>query len=172
MNARVNFTKMHGATAPSRKSLMGSTEFVVFQLNEREYGIDIRQVQRVRSFRSLTRIVNGADYVEGVAISNGVIMPIVDMRRHVNIALPTFNHVTAVMILNILNRSIGLVVDSVSEVVSLTADQMRPVLSLAEAAALKADYLIGIATHEGRSLILLDIQKLLQGAGNEALQTA
>ncbi len=168
MNATMNFAGMREAAEPTSLSPLAATEFLIFQLGQREYGIDAGQVQRLRGYGSLTRIANGADYLEGVAISDGVILPIVDMRRHVKIAQPAVTPSTAVIILNIQNRSIGLVVDGISEVLSLSAAQVRPVPEPAADAMSAPSYLIGCAFSQGRNLILLDIQKLMQGAGNEA----
>lgn len=165
MNAKVNLVKTSGAPRPAKASLTESAEFMVFQLDEREYAIDIRQVQRLRGYRSLTRIANGPDFVEGVAISDGVIMPIVDMRLHVNIAKPTFNHFTVVIIAKVLDRTVGLVVDSVSDVIRLTAGEVKPVSDLDLASTPGADSLTGVATYRGRNLILLDIQKLMRDTG-------
>jgi purine-binding chemotaxis protein CheW len=161
MNANLA-KKTSMATAPSTLSLAESSEFVVFQLGELEYGIDIRLVQRLRGYRSLTRIANGAEFVEGVAISDGIIMPIVDMRLHFHIETPIFNHFTVVMILEVQERSIGLVVDSVSDVISLAAGEIRP------GSEHGADYLSGIAHYQGRSLILLDVEKLMQDTSFES----
>lgn len=172
MNTPVNFATMRGARTLPNISPLASTEFVVFQLGQREYGINVEHVQRLRGYGSLTRIANGADYVEGVAISDGDILPIVDMRRHVNIALPAVTPSTAVIILNIQNRTIGLVVDSISEVISLTAAHVRPVPSSGSDAMPAPSYLIGCATYQERNLILLDIQKLMGGSGSAARQTA
>lgn len=145
-------------------ALTESSEFVVFQLGEWEYGIDIRQVQRLRGYRSLARTASAPDFVEGAVQSDGVIMPIVDLRLHVGIATPTFDHFTAVIILNVPDRTVGLVVDSASDVVSLMAGELLPVSDLGAAPTLGADYLTGVATYEGRSLILVDIDRLMSAA--------
>ncbi len=171
MNAKVNLKKMTVPDASSKALCKTSPEFVVFSLGDREYAIHIRHVQRLRGYRSLTRIVNGPDVVEGVAISDGIIMPIVDMRLHCNIAAPSFNHFTVVIILSMLDRTIGLVVDEVLDVISLAAGEVKPLPNLDS--PLKAEYLSGIARYEGRDLILLDIEKLMCGSGireNEKLK--
>lgn len=168
MKADVNFVKMNEAIQPSNELLTESTEFVVFQLGKWEYGIDIRQIQRLRSYQSLTRIANGADFVEGVAISDGVIMPIIDLRLSVNIATPTFNHFTVVIILNILGRTSGLVVDSATDIITLTTDQVEPVPEMGS--ALDTNYLIGLGVLDERKLILVDIDRLMSNSEMELIK--
>lgn len=162
MNAKVNLAKTSGATSPSGMSMTGSNEFVVFQLGDREYAVNVRQVQGLRGYRSLTRIANGPDFVEGVAISDGVIMPIIDMRLHFNIAAPTFDHFTVVILIHVRGRAVGLVVDSASDVISLAEREVRPVSGPGSQAPAGSDYLSGIASYHGRDLILMDLQKLMQ----------
>lgn len=167
MNERVNFEIASGAAGHSKLSLVESTEFVVFQLGGLEYGIDMGQVLRLRGYRSLFRIPNGSGFVERVAISDGVLMPIVDLRLQVNITMPTFNHFTVVIILNILGRTVGLVVDSVSDVISLTASEVKPGSNFGLGLPLGAEHLTGVATYEGRSLNLIDINKLLSSTDSD-----
>jgi purine-binding chemotaxis protein CheW len=158
MNAKMNLAKIVAPSSATKAVRKESTEFIVFNLGEQKYGIDLRHVQRLRGYRSLTRIANGPDFVEGVAISDGIIMPIIDMRPHFNI-LPSFNHFTVAIILGLRERTVGLVVDSVLDVVSLPADEIK--LLSAPKSSFAGKYLTGIACYEGRDLILLDIQKLM-----------
>ena len=89
-------------------------------------------------------------------------MPIIDMRIKFNIGVPTYDQFTVVIILHIENRIVGLVVDSVSDVLSLAADQIKPAPTVGT--SLNTDYLIGLATIDERMLILADIDKLISSA--------
>lgn len=169
-NESVNFEMASGAAGYSTLSLVESTEFVVFQLGGLEYGIDMGQVLRLRGYRSLVRIPNGSGFVERVAISDGVLMPIVDLRLPVNITMPTFNHFTVVIILNILGRPVGLVVDSVSDVISLTASEVKPGSNFGLDVPLGVEHVTGVATYEGRSLNLIDINKLLSSTDSDLFE--
>ena len=159
MNAKINLAKIATPERTAKTVRKGSTEFVVFNLGDQEYGIDLRHVQRLRGYRSLTRIANGPDFVEGVAISDGIIMPVIDMRLHFRIPSPSFNHFTVVIILGLRERTVGLVVDSVLDVISLQANEVKPLT--ASRSPLAAEYLTGTASYGGHDLILLDIQKLM-----------
>lgn len=161
MNAMANFSTKSEAARLSKMSQTDAAQILVFQLGEHDYGIDIRQVRRCRSYQSLARVANGPDMVEGVAISDGVVLPIVDLRLAADIARPIFNHLTAVIILNVMDRAIGLVVDNASDVIGLTAGDVKPACNAGLAPTLQHGCLEGIATYEGRRLMLLDAKKLL-----------
>ena len=100
----------------------------------------------------------------------GIIVPIVDMRIKFNVGKAVYDAFTVVIILNINNHTIGVVVDSVSDVVTLTPDQIKPAPDLGSSVA--AEYLQGLATVEERMLIMLDIDKLLGSEEMGLLATA
>ena len=91
----------------------GTREYLTFRLGEEEYGIDILKVQEIRGYEEPTRIANAPDFIRGVVNLRGTIVPIVDMRRKLNCANVEYNSFTVVIILNLHNRIVGGVVDSV-----------------------------------------------------------
>ena len=101
-------------------------EFLAFTLGREEYGIDILQVQEIRGYEPVTRIANAPDFIKGVVNLRGTIVPIVDMRIKFNLGTPTYDQFTVVIILNIAGRVVGMVVDSVSDVITLTPEQIKP----------------------------------------------
>ena len=134
-------------------------EALAFRLGQEEYGVDILKVQEIREHDAVTRIANAPDYIKGVVNLRGNIVPIVDLRLRFN--LETREHASAgvVIVLNIASRVIGMVVDSVSDVISLGADEIRPAPRMGT--GLDTDFLLGIGTIDGRMLILLDIERLM-----------
>jgi purine-binding chemotaxis protein CheW len=138
------------------------TEALAFTLGKEEYGIDILKVQEIRGYDSVTKIANAPDFIKGIVNLRGVIVPIVDMRIKFNLGVPTYDQFTVVIILNILDRVVGMVVDSVSDVISLTPEQIKPAPGMGT--ALNTDYLIGLGTLDERMVILVDIDKLMSGA--------
>ena len=116
-------------------------EFLIFTLGNEEYGIDILKVQEIRGYDQVTRIANTPDFIKGVTNLRGVIVPIIDLR------------------VNFGQRVVGIVVDGVSDVLSLTAEQIRPALEFA--VTLATEYLTGLGALGERMLILVDIEKLL-----------
>lgn len=140
----------------------GNNEFLTFELGGEKYGIDILKVQEIRGYDAVTRIANTPDFLKGVTNLRGTIVPIVDLRIKFNLGMPVYNEYTVVIILNFAQRVVGIVVDSVSDVLSLTADQIRPAPEFA--AALDTEYVTGLGDVEGRMLILVEIEKLIGGA--------
>lgn len=137
-------------------------EFLAFTLGKEEYGIDILEVQEIRGYEAVTRIANAPEFIKGVVNLRGIIVPIVDMRIKFNLGTPTYDQFTVVIILNIGERVVGMVVDSVSDVITLSADQIKPAPEMGT--AFDTDYLIGLGTLDERMLILVDIDKLMSSA--------
>ena len=137
-------------------------EFLAFKLGSEEYGIDILRVQEIRSYEKPTRIAGTPDCVKGVINLRGVIVPIVDMRIRLRMAQVHYDAFTVVIVLNIGRRIMGMVVDAVSDVITLSPVQLRPVPELNSAIA--GDHLLAIGSLEDRMLILLDIEKLMGSA--------
>jgi len=137
----------------------GVLEALAFKLGNEEYGIKILKVQEIRGYESVTRIASAPEHVKGVVNLRGTIVPIVDMRIKFKLGEPTYNQFTVVIILNIQDRVVGMVVDSVSDVISLTADQIKPAPDMG--GALNTDYLVGLGTVDERMIILVDIDRLM-----------
>jgi purine-binding chemotaxis protein CheW len=134
-------------------------EALAFTLGKEEYGINILKVQEIRGYDAVTKIANAPDFIKGVINLRGIIVPIVDMRIKFNLGTPTYDQFTVVIILNIGDRVVGMVVDSVSDVITLTPDQIKPAPEMGT--ALNTDYLIGLGTIDERMLILVDIDRLM-----------
>lgn len=159
----------YGADTAARSappSLM--LEFLAFRLGAEEYGIDIQKVQELRSYETVTRIANAPDFIKGVINLRGSIVPIVDMRIKFNLGTPAYDALTVVVILNIFRRTVGMVVDSVSDVVTLAAEQIKPAPEMG--GMVDTDYLIGLAALDQRMLILLAIDKLMSSDEMELVE--
>ena len=151
MTGMSNVTKLAGE--PSGQ------EFLVFTLGDEEYGIDILKVQEIRGYDQVTRIANTPDFIKGVTNLRGVIVPIVDLRVKFSQGDVEYDDNTVVIVLNLGQRVVGIVVDGVSDVLSLTAEQIRP--SPEFAVTLSTEYLTGLGALGDRMLILVNIEKLL-----------
>jgi purine-binding chemotaxis protein CheW len=137
-------------------------EFLAFKLGNEEYGIDILRVQEIRSFERPTRMANAPEHILGVVNLRGVIVPIVDMRIKFQLSPVNYDSFTVVIVLNIGTRVVGMVVDGVSDVITLTPEQLRPVPELSS--AIGSDHLLAIGSLQDRMLILIDIEKLMSSA--------
>lgn len=135
------------------------SEVLAFRLGNEEYAISTLKVQEIRGYEAVTKIANAPEFIKGVVNLRGVIVPIVDMRLKFNVGAANFDQFTVVIILNIREHVIGMVVDSVSDVTTLTAEQIKPAPPMS--AVLNSDYLLGLGTLDERMLILLDIDKLM-----------
>lgn len=143
-------------------------EFLVFRLGEEEYGIDILKVQEIRGYERVTRIANTPDFISGVTNLRGVIVPVVDFRVKFQLTSAEVDEHTVTIILNLAERVVGIVVDGVSDVLSLNNDQIKPAPDFS--AMLKAEFLLGLGTLAERMLILVDIEKLLNSDEMELVE--
>ncbi|MDR7049695.1 purine-binding chemotaxis protein CheW [Duganella sp. 3397] len=134
-------------------------EYLAFKLGSEEYGIDILKVQEIRGYEAVTRIANAPEFIKGVINLRGIIIPVVDMRIKFNLGEPIYDQFTVVIILNINGRIVGMVVDSVSDVTTLTPEQVKPAPEMGT--AFSSDYMIGLGTIDERMLILVNIDKLM-----------
>ncbi|AGQ31782.1 Chemotaxis protein CheW [Serratia liquefaciens] len=134
-------------------------EFLIFTLGNEEYGIDILKVQEIRGYDQVTRIANTPAFIKGVTNLRGVIVPIIDLRVKFAQQDVSYDENTVVIVLNFGQRVVGIVVDGVSDVLSLTTEQIRPAPEFA--VTLATEYLTGLGSLGERMLILVDIEKLL-----------
>jgi purine-binding chemotaxis protein CheW len=136
-----------------------SLEVLAFTLGSEEYGIDIQKVQELRGYDTVTRLADAPDFIKGVVNLRGIIVPIIDMRIKFSLGTPTYDQFTVVIVLNIAGRIVGMVVDSVSDVTTLSSEHIKPAPEMGT--AFNTDYLIGLGTLDKRMLILVDIDKLM-----------
>lgn len=134
-------------------------EYLTFTLGEEEYGIDILKVQELRGYETVTKIANSPAFIKGVINLRGAIVPIVDMRIKFSLPNVVYNQFTVVIVLNLLGRVIGMVVDGVSDVVSLAAEQVRQTPEFGS--RLDTKYISGLGTLDERMIILVEIEKLM-----------
>jgi purine-binding chemotaxis protein CheW len=137
-------------------------EYLTFRLGEEEYGIDILKVQEIRGYEQPTRIANTPSFIKGVVNLRGVIVPIVDLRLKFNLGSAEYNDFTVVIILNLGSRVVGIVVDSVSDVMELAPEQIRPAPEVG--ASVEGDFITGLGTLNDRMLILIEIERLMSAA--------
>jgi purine-binding chemotaxis protein CheW len=155
-------TEQTGAALPS--------EYLTFTLARETYGIDILKVQEIRGYDSVTRIANTPEFIKGVINLRGVIVPIVDLRIKFRAPEVTYHEFTVVIIINVLGKVVGIVVDGVSDVVELPAQSIKPPPELG--ATLDTRYITGLGTLNDQMLILVDIEKLIASDELEIMDAA
>jgi purine-binding chemotaxis protein CheW len=134
-------------------------QFLTFRIGEEEYGLDILRVQEIRSYEAPTRVANAPAFVKGVVNLRGVIVPILDLRIRLGQS-SEYNAFTVVIVLNVAGRVVGIVVDSVSDVLALGAEEIKPRPEVP--AAMDARFITGLGKIGDRMLILLDIEAMIK----------
>ncbi len=137
-------------------------EYLTFALGEEEYGVEILKVQEIRGYDTVTRLPDAPNYIKGVINLRGTIVPVIDMRLKFRLAKAEYNALTVMIVLNVADRVVGMVVDSVSDVIRLHAEQIRPVPEIG--ATIDRQFITGIGTQGERMLILLEIERLMTSA--------
>lgn len=137
-------------------------EILTFTLGDEEYGIDILKVQEIRGYEPTTHIANAPAFIKGVINLRGTIVPIVDLRLRFAVGQASYNELTVVIVLNVQKRVVGIVVDGVSDVLSLLPEQIKPAPQFTS--AIDTGYISGLGTVDKRMIILLDIEGLLVSA--------
>lgn len=137
----------------------GAREYLTFRLGQEEYGIDILKVQEIRGYEPPTRVANAPEFIKGVVNLRGTIVPIIDMRLKFRCAKVEYNTFTVVIILNLRSRIVGIVVDSVSDVMELPPESFRSAPDVES--VIDSSAVLGLGSVGERMLILLDIEKLM-----------
>ena len=149
-------------TAPATGAAIEVRQYLTFTLHDEEYAIDILKVQEIRSYEAPTRIANAPAFIKGVVNLRGVIVPIVDLRIKLSCETVDYNSFTVVIVLNVRGRVVGAVVDSVSDVLELNQDSIKP--SPEMASKVDTSFITGISSLNERMLILMDIEALMASA--------
>lgn len=160
-----------GMPAAAGSVVSGGGEFLAFRLGAEEYGMDILKVQEIRGCDAVTRIARAPEFIKGVINLRGVIVPIVDLRVKFGLGGVVYDQLTVVIVLNVGDRVVGIVVDSVSDVLTLSAQSIKA--APAFASSFDTRYVTGIAAVDERMLIMVDIERLMLSSdmalGDEAM---
>jgi purine-binding chemotaxis protein CheW len=151
----MNALAMPGADADTQ-------QFLTFKLAGEEYGVGILSVQEIRGWSAVTAIPHSPAWLLGVINLRGAVVPIIDLRIKFNFAKAEYNEFTVVIILNVGARVVGIVVDGVSDVITLGAADIKPAPSLGNNA--DTSHIIGFGTLDERMRILMDVERLMASA--------
>ena len=148
----------------------GTMQLVSFRLAQEEYGIEITKVQEIILMGEITRVPQTPDYIKGLINLRNTVIPIVDLRRRFELAEQPSGDETRIMVVNVAGKTIGIIVDAVSEVLRISKDQIAP--PPPTVAGLGREYLTGLVKLANRLLILLDIDKILSDEQASAVELA
>jgi purine-binding chemotaxis protein CheW len=150
-----------------------SGQFLTFILAGEEYGVEILKVQEIRGWNAVTRIPKTPAYVQGVLNLRGTIVPIIDLRMRFAMERIDYTATTVIVVLSVDTaqgkRTIGIVVDGVSDVLTATGDEIKPAPSFGE--SLRTEFVNGLVANGERMVILLDADKLLTASELAALDS-
>ena len=142
-------------------------QLVGFQLGNEEYGIDILKVQEINRVTEITKIPQSPEFIEGVINLRGNVIPIIDLRKRFHMPEREHDRQTRIVVGEIEERTVGFIVDAVSEVIRLPSNTVEPPPEIVSDE--KAAYILGVGKLEDRLLMLLDIDKILTGSEKERL---
>ena len=160
-------TESTQSTNDSNSKTTDLLQLVGFQLDDEEYGIDILKVQEINRITEITKIPQSPDFVEGVINLRGNVIPIIDLRKRFNMPHKEYDKQTRIVVGEIGDRTVGFIVDAVSEIIRLPADKIEPAPNIS--ADDKAEYILGVGKLDDKLLMLLDIDKILSGSEKEML---
>lgn len=132
---------------------------VVFTLADETYGIDISTVNEIIRMQAITEVPRTPDFVEGVINLRGRIVPVIDLRKRFSLAVSEETQASRIMVVELEGLTVGMIVDSVSEVLRLPASSIEPTPTMVS--GVDAAYLRGVGKWDDRLIILLDIKKVL-----------
>ncbi|MBU8934448.1 MAG: chemotaxis protein CheW [candidate division Zixibacteria bacterium] len=134
-------------------------QMVSFKIASEEFGVDILKVQEINRMVEITKVPQAPHYVEGVINLRGKVIPIVDLRKRFGLPDKEYDKDTRIVVVDISSNIMGMVVDSVAEVLRLPADTIEPAPEIA--AGVNSEYIKGVAKLENRLLIFLDLSKVI-----------
>ena len=145
-------------------------QVVTFHLGKEEFAVPILQIQEINKIVEITRVPNSPPFVEGVINLRGKVIPIIDLRKRFNLPLTELGKLSRIVVVNIADKNLGLIVDSVSEVLRLNTNSIEPPPTIV--AGIDSDYIKGLGRIEDKIVILLDLNKILSGDERKALAEA
>ena len=148
-----------------RQGKVGEEQLVVFTLANETYGIAISTVNEIIRMQDITEVPRTPDFVEGVINLRGRIVPVIDLRKRFGLEAAEATQASRIMVVELQGLTVGMIVDSVSEVLRLPTDSIEPTPAIAS--GVDSAYLKGVGKWDDRLIILLDIEKVLYQSEQE-----
>lgn len=142
----------------------GEIQLVVFKLGREEYGISILQVQEIKRMTDITRVPRTPDYIEGVINLRGSVLPVIDLKKRLDLPHQDDTEDTRIIIVKIEDIAVGMIVDAVSEVMAINGENIEAPDTVV--GGVSTNYLSGVGKQDNRLLILLNLEAII-GIGQE-----
>lgn len=146
---------------------MSEKQFVVFKLNNEEYGINIMNVKEIGPYKESVKIPNTPSFIEGIVNYRGSVIPIVNLRKRFNIGELEVGTNTRIIIINLNERQIGFIVDEASQTIRLSDGDIEPAPEIIS--SIDSRYIIGVGKKDERLIILIDLEKVLSEKEKEEI---
>jgi len=143
----------------AERTMSDDLQLVSFKIGTEEFGVDILKVQEINRMVEITKVPQAPHYVEGVINLRGKVIPIVDLRKRFNLELKEHDKNTRIVVVDIGGNIMGMIVDSVSEVLRLPANTIEPPPEIVT--GINSEYIKGVAKLDDRLLIFLDLSKVI-----------
>ena len=134
-------------------------QYVTFVIGEELYGVDVTKVQEIIGMPPITVVPNSAIFMRGVINLRGAVVPVVDMRSRFSMVDKSYDFFTVIIIVEVHARLVGMIVDSVSDVVKLPVGSIQSTPSFN--AKIETDFIEGIGQIENNLVAILDVDKIL-----------
>ncbi|MHB8905198.1 MAG: chemotaxis protein CheW [Melioribacteraceae bacterium] len=144
-------------------------QLVSFKIANEEFGIDILNVQEINKMTQVTKVPNSPEFVEGVINLRGRVIPVVNLRVKMDLPNREYDKDTRIIVVDLSGKTVGFLVDSVSEVLRIPRNIMEPPPSIV--AGINSNYITAVGKLEDRLLILLDLDKILHQEEKAVLET-
>jgi len=149
-------------------SVFNEQKVIVFQLQDKEYGVFVQNVKSIEKVDHITRVPKTADYIKGVINLRGVVTPIIDLRKRLNMPEKEITDQTRVIIAVQNEMEVGLIVDSANDVVDISEDSIEPAPSVVE--QVETEFIKGITKLDKRLIMLLDLEKVLSKENQRVIE--
>ena len=136
-----------------------SSQYVTFQLGNETYGISILKLNEIIAYQECTTIPNVPGFIKGVLNLRGIVVPVIDLRERFSMEKKAYDQFTVIMILDVSGRIMGLIVDAVSDVVTLARDSIKPKPNFST--GIGVNFIQGMGVKDDKFIILLDVDRLL-----------
>lgn len=140
-------------------NISAENQYVTFEVEDEEYGIDVLQVQEIIRYQEPTKLPNAPEVIKGVLNFRGEVIPIIDLRRKFNLSLTEYDSFTVIIVIEIKDKIVGIIVDHVSDIVSFSQENIQETLEFS--AEINTEFIKGMAQLEERLIILLKLEELL-----------
>ncbi|HOO45197.1 MAG TPA: chemotaxis protein CheW [Deltaproteobacteria bacterium] len=146
------------ATSAESSKLLNS-QYVTFLLGDETYGISILKLNEIIAYQDCTTIPNVPSFIKGVLNLRGIVVPVIDLRERFSMEIKDYDQFTVIMILDVSGRIMGLIVDAVSDVITLNKEDIKPRPSFSS--GISTQFIQGMGVKDNKFIILLDVDKLL-----------